>query len=127
MLKRLTVPLLLLATSASAAPHPLEQSEDHEWVKTGNLAVAFGMLAAKSGLRGTHSKGACVYADLQILDPAASSEVPAAEASKLKVGLFATPATYPARVRFANAASRIVADQEYDGRAISFSVELPAG
>src|SRR5690606_24771805 len=41
-----------------------------------------------------------------------------------RAGLFAKPARYPARVRFANAASTIVPDYEPDVRAVSMSLDL---
>ena len=68
--------------------------------------------SAKAPLRGTHAKGVCAKAQFEIL--AGNS-----------VGIFAFPGTYPATVRFANAAGKIQADQENDVRSLSFSVDMP--
>jgi hypothetical protein len=75
--------------------------------------------------RGTHAKGVCASARLEVLDLTAT--IPDQQvAARLARGLYATPATYPATVRFANADSGIKADREPDVRALSFAVE-PAG
>lgn len=72
-------------------------------------------------LRGTHSKGICSNAEFEVYNSAQSGN------PDLHVGLFSQPATYPATVRFANAASKIQDDQEPDVRSLSFSVEnIPA-
>ncbi len=76
--------------------------------------------------RGTHAKGVCVRAMFEVFDVAASIPDPAL-ASRLARGLFAKPGKYPATVRFANAASTFNPDSAADVRAMSFSIEVPAG
>ena len=76
--------------------------------------------------RGTHAKGVCVRATFEVFDVAATIPDPAL-AARLARGLFAKPGMYPATVRFANAASTFNPDSEADVRAMSFSVEVPAG
>jgi len=76
--------------------------------------------------RGTHTKGVCVRATFEVLDVAAAVGSPAL-AARLARGLFAKPGTYQAKVRFANAASRLQPDSTPDVRALSFAVEVPAG
>jgi len=74
--------------------------------------------------RGTHTKGVCVAAQFEVLD--ISTRVPdPALAARLARGLFARPGAYPAEVRFANAASKVMADTKKDVRALSFSVQVP--
>lgn len=68
-------------------------------------------------LRGTHSKGVCANASFEVYGT--SNLIP----QELQVGLFSQPMTYKARVRFANAESKILPDQEPDVRSLSFSVE----
>lgn len=68
-------------------------------------------------LRGTHSKGVCANANFEVYG--ASEVIP----QELQVGLFSKPNTYKANVRFANAESKILPDQEPDVRSLSFSVE----
>ena len=76
--------------------------------------------------RGTHAKGVCVRATFEVLDVAASVSDPTL-AARLARGLFARPGKYPATVRFANAASTFNPDSAADVRAMSFSVDVPAG
>ncbi|MEO7136000.1 MAG: di-heme-cytochrome C peroxidase [Vicinamibacterales bacterium] len=76
--------------------------------------------------RGTHAKGVCVRATFQVFDVAASVSDPAL-GLRLARGLFAKPGAYPATVRFANAASTFHPDSAADVRAMSFSIEVPAG
>ena len=76
--------------------------------------------------RGTHTKGVCVRATLEILDVATTAGDPAL-AARLARGLFAKPGTYQATVRFANAASTIQSDSKRDVRALSFAVDVPPG
>ncbi len=75
--------------------------------------------------RGTHAKGVCAAADLEVLDVKTTVPDPAT-AARLARGLFATAGTYPATVRFANADSGFNADSKADVRALSFAIE-PAG
>lgn len=76
--------------------------------------------------RGTHAKGVCVRATFEVFDVAAAVSDPLL-ASRLARGVFAKPGRYPATVRFANAASTFNPDSSADVRAMSFSVEVPAG
>ncbi|HYT74144.1 MAG TPA: di-heme-cytochrome C peroxidase [Vicinamibacterales bacterium] len=76
--------------------------------------------------RGTHTKGVCVRATFEVFDVAKVVNDPAV-AARLARGLFAKPGVYPARVRFANAASTIRADSAPDVRALSFAIDIPAG
>ena len=76
--------------------------------------------------RGTHTKGVCVRATLEIFD-VAKTVGDAGLAARLGRGLFAKPGVYQATVRFANAASTIQADSKRDVRALSFAVDVPAG
>jgi mono/diheme cytochrome c family protein len=76
--------------------------------------------------RGTHTKGVCARATFEIFDVARVTR-DAALAARLGQGLFARPGVYPATVRFANAASTFQSDAKRDVRALSFSIEIPAG
>jgi mono/diheme cytochrome c family protein len=76
--------------------------------------------------RGTHTKGVCVRATLEIFDVAKTAGDPAL-AARLARGLVAKPGTYQATVRFANAASTIQSDSKRDVRALSFAVDVPPG
>src|SRR6185295_10104662 len=76
--------------------------------------------------RGTHTKGVCARATLEIFDVAKTAGDPAL-AARLARGLFAKPGTYQATVRFANAASTFQKDSKPDVRALSFSIDVPAG
>lgn len=76
--------------------------------------------------RGTHTKGLCARAELEVLDLSAGP-LDAALAGRLAQGLFAKPGRYQATIRFANARSLFTSDRRKDVRACSFSVEVPAG
>lgn len=76
--------------------------------------------------RGTHAKGVCVRGMLEVLDLSQTIRDPQLRA-RLARGIFAAPGTYPATIRFANAASQINPDTKRDVRAMSFSIELPPG
>jgi mono/diheme cytochrome c family protein len=76
--------------------------------------------------RGTHTKGVCVRATLEVFDVAKTTGDPAL-AARLARGLFAKPGAYPATIRFANAASTFQKDSRPDVRALSFSLDVPAG
>ena len=65
-------------------------------------------------------------ATLEIFDVAKTAGDPAL-AARLARGLFAKPGAYQATVRFANAASTFQKDSKPDVRALSFSVDVPAG
>lgn len=68
-------------------------------------------------LRGTHSKGVCAKANFEVYG--ASENIP----NELQIGLFSQPNIYKANLRFANAESKILPDQEPDVRSLSFSIE----
>jgi len=100
-----------------------EGSEAEEAKLVSSLAQKFLILQENSKhqgekVRGTHAKGTCVDGELKInenIDPI------------YRVGLFAKPATYQTRVRFANGGSTIEADSVPDARAISLAVDLGDG
>ena len=76
--------------------------------------------------RGTHAKGICVEAELEVLDVRKVSR-DAAQVERLARGLFAVPGVYPAIVRFANADGGHRRDRWPDVRAMSFSIDVPPG
>lgn len=118
--------LLFAVPTSYAQTHILERSEGSETLKIGKLSAAFLYLATTTGLRGTHSKGTCADAQFVVKDLKAEN-LPADVRREILVGLFASPGSYPARVRFANAASKVAADTDYDGRALSIAVDLGRG
>jgi hypothetical protein len=76
--------------------------------------------------RGTHVKGICARAQLEVLDVTVGRDP--ALASRLAKGIFAKPGVYPAIVRFGNADPKKNSDFKPDVRSLSFSVEWnPAG
>ena len=72
--------------------------------------------------RGTHAKGICVRGQFEVLDVKAGRDP--ALAARLVKGIFATPGTYPAVVRFGNSDSKVNSDFKPDVRSLSFSVDL---
>jgi hypothetical protein len=72
--------------------------------------------------RGTHAKGVVAGAQFEVFDHAVGRDP--ALAARLARGIFATPGTYPAVVRFANSDSSVNSDFKADVRALSFSVDL---
>ncbi len=74
--------------------------------------------------RGTHTKGVCCRATFEVFDLGQTVADPALRA-RLARGVFAKPGRYAATVRFANAASTILADTKADVRAMSFSIDVP--
>jgi hypothetical protein len=106
---------------------PTEQ-QDIADIVSGILAVQarFARQQKRPLGRGTHTKGVAVRAIFEVFDVTRTVSDPAL-ASRLARGLFAKPGSYPATVRFANAASTINADSKRDVRALSFAVEVPAG
>ena len=76
--------------------------------------------------RGTHTKGVCCRATFEVLDLQQTIADPALRA-RLARGVFAKPGVYQATVRFANAASTVLADSKADVRAMSFSIDVPDG
>jgi hypothetical protein len=75
--------------------------------------------------RGTHAKGTCARAVFEVHDVKAGRD--ASLAARLARGIFATPGTYPATVRFANADPKVNSDFKADVRSLSFSVDLTQG
>lgn len=76
--------------------------------------------------RGTHTKGVCARATIEIFDLVKSLVDPVL-ARRLGRGLFAKPGLYPATVRFANAFPSLRPDSTPDVRAMSFAIAVPAG
>ena len=106
---------------------PTEQ-QDIADIVAGILAVQarYARKQKRPLARGTHAKGVCVRATLEIFD-VAKTVGDAALAARLGRGLFAKPGVYHATVRFANASSAILKDSKRDVRALSFAVDVPAG
>lgn len=103
-----------------------EQSDIEEIVRTSLLMQANAAAQQKRPLRrGTHAKGICARAQLEVLDLTAVRDH--VLAARLAQGIFATPGVYPAVVRFANADSKINADFKPDVRSLSISVDLTKG
>ena len=104
------------------------ESADIDEIKRGMLAIqAQAAASAKRPLaRGTHAKGICVRAELDVFEVHRVSPDPA-QAERLARGIFAVPGTYPAIVRFANADGGHRRDRLSDVRAMSFSIDVPAG
>jgi hypothetical protein len=76
--------------------------------------------------RGTHAKGVCVRGNFEVFD-LANTMKDTALCARLARGIFARPGLYPATIRFANAASAFLPDADADVRALSFSIDVPAG
>src|SRR5206468_12220456 len=72
--------------------------------------------------RGTHAKGICAKAQLEVFDVNVGRDP--ALAARLAKGIFAKPGVYPAMVRFANSDSKVNSDFKPDVRSLSFSVDL---
>src|SRR2546430_5037449 len=75
--------------------------------------------------RGTHAKGICVQGQFEVFDVRVGRDP--ALAARLAKGIFATPGTYPAVLRFANSDSKVNSDFKPDVRSLSFSVDLARG
>lgn len=71
--------------------------------------------------RGTHAKGVCARAQFEVLDVRAGRDP--ALVSRLAVGIYARPGTYPAMVRFGNSDPKVNPDSKPDVRSLSFSIE----
>ena len=104
------------------------EAADIDEITRGMLAIqAQAAAKAKRPLaRGTHAKGICVEAEFEVLDVRQVSRDPV-EAERLARGIFAVPGVYPAVVRFANADGDHRRDRWPDVRAMSFSIDVPAG
>ena len=75
--------------------------------------------------RATHAKGVCVGARFEVFDVAAGRDP--ALAARLARGIYTTPGSYPATVRFSNADPNVKPDFKADVRALSFAVDLGPG
>ena len=75
--------------------------------------------------RGTHAKGVCARAQFEVFDVSVGRD--RALAARLAKGIYATPAIYPAIVRFGNADPKVNSDFKADVRSLSFSVEFAPG
>lgn len=126
----LLAPILSFHAYARVPINPqFEQMMDGEEDYIKQIADAFSKIQEKQkaeggkALRGTHSKGICAAAEFKVLD--LKSTLPEDQAKKLAIGFFSQPGSYPAMIRFANAASKIDSDQVPDVRAISIAVQTP--
>jgi hypothetical protein len=72
--------------------------------------------------RVSHVKGTSARAQFEVYDVKAQHGPRLA--ARLARGIFAAPGVYPARVRFANADSKVNSDFKADVRSLSFSVDL---
>lgn len=108
-------------------PLPTEPADIAE-IERGILAVQSRYAAEQHRPlgRGTHTKGVCVRGTFEVFDLTKTISDPAL-ATRLARGLYAKPGVYQATIRFANAASKVQPDSEHDLRALSFSIEVPAG
>ena len=119
----------------AAGLHPLEAYEggskavEDRYITA--LARFFGRPATpgETLLRGTHATGTCAAAEFEVYDIAADAEVP----DELAQGVFATPGTYDARVRFSNGLGtpadpgKGFDDKDYDARALAIQMMYPGG
>ncbi len=116
-------------TVISSFEKPLAtEKNDIDDIKRGILAVQARFAAQQKRPlgRGTHTKGVCVRGTFEVFDIRSTVQDPMI-AGRLARGVFARPGRYPALIRFANAASRINPDSKRDVRAMSFSLDIPAG
>ncbi len=104
------------------------EAADIDEIKRGMLAIQAQAAAAgqRPLARGTHAKGICVRAELEVLDVRQSTGDPTL-ADRLACGIFSRPGIYPAIVRFANADGGHRRDRVSDVRAMSFSIDVPPG
>jgi hypothetical protein len=75
--------------------------------------------------RGTHAKGVCARARLEVFDLTAGRDP--VLAARLARGIFGKPGSYPATVRFGNSDPQVNSDQKGDVRSLSFFVDLTRG
>ena len=100
-----------------------EKSDIEEIVRT-TLRVQANAAAQQHRplARGTHAKGVCARAQFEVLDLTVDRD--SGLAARLAKGMFATPAVYPAVVRWGNADAKKNSDFKADVRSMSFSVDL---
>ena len=114
-------------TNPFERPRPTEQADTTEIVRTILIQQARYATAQHRPLaRGTHAKGICARATFEVFD-VGSRVTDARLAARLARGIFAHPGVYPAVIRFANAEGTLRPDSTPDVRALSFSIEVPAG
>jgi hypothetical protein len=118
---------------ADVGPSELERKSPTEAVDIDEIVrgmLAIQAQAAARGKRplsrGTHAKGIAVRAEFEVFDLGRSIGDPSL-AARLAKGIFAVPGRYPAIVRFANADGGHRPDRVRDVRAMSFSIQVPAG
>jgi len=75
--------------------------------------------------RGTHAKGVCARGQFEVLDVRAGYDP--ALASRIAIGIYTWPGTYPAIVRFGNSDPNVNPDSKPDVRSLSFSIEYAPG
>src|SRR5688572_4959376 len=111
------------AADTSAAQRLIEEREVSEIVR-GFLAMQARAAADQHRplARSTHAKGVCVAGVFEVLDVRDGRD--RALGDRLAVGLYARPGSYPAIVRFANAAQQARSDWVPDLRSLSFSADL---
>jgi len=108
--------------------NPPTQDDDIERIvqRILTLQATYARAQKRPLARGTHAKGVCARAQFEVFDIVGTASNRAL-AARLARGMFAKPGIYPATVRFANADSHVFADGKADVRALSISVDLPAG
>jgi hypothetical protein len=100
-----------------------EQSDIEQIVERSLLMQADAAARQQQPLgRGTHVKGVCARAQLEVFDVTVGRD--RGLAARLAKGIFAKPGVYPAMVRFANADANKNSDFKADVRSLSFSVDL---
>jgi hypothetical protein len=100
-----------------------DEAEIAEIVR-GFLALQAGTAAEENRplRRATHPKGVCARAMFEVFDVASEREP--ALAARLAKGIYATPGSYAATVRFANSDPNMNSDWQPDVRSLSFAVDL---
>ncbi|MGH9141944.1 MAG: hypothetical protein ACRD2I_12500 [Vicinamibacterales bacterium] len=99
-----------------------------EEIVQGFLSLQAGTAAAENRplRRGTHPKGVCARAVFEVVDSAQGRD--SALAARLARGIYASPGSYAATVRFGNSDPSMNSDWQPDVRSLSFAVELtPSG
>jgi hypothetical protein len=111
-------------TESDADRDPAREKADIEAIVEKSLLMQANAAAKQQRplCRGTHAKGVCARAQLEVFDLTVRHEP--ALAARLAQGIFAKPGVYPAVVRFANADASVNSDFKPDVRSLSFSVDL---
>ncbi|MDE3155891.1 MAG: hypothetical protein KGN76_12355 [Acidobacteriota bacterium] len=120
-------------TDSTGSLHQFERPRSTEQDDVAEIVSTILMLQARFAseqhrplARGTHAKGICARATFEIFD-ISTRVIDPRLAARLARGIFARPGVYPAVVRFANALGTLESDRKPDVRALSFSIEVPAG